>query len=89
MGGSGFISDMNNRLKSNKRLSKRDTYYGRSRTSFDKKNTSLGELAKIPSETRRKFHRENRWSDIIGAIVTISLLAMIGFVAFCLYMGVR
>jgi chorismate synthase len=50
---------------------------GRLKKSFDKRNTSMNKLPKIPNKMKQKIRRENRRSDIIGAIITIVLLAMI------------
>jgi hypothetical protein len=82
-GAGGFISRMIDSLKDNKRPLKRN--YIHPKKSFDKENTSLRKLATIPNEMKEKIRRENRRSDIIGAVITIGLLAMLVLSAFILY----
>jgi len=78
--GSGHTADMNKKLRENKELLKRSSYFGNT------KSTPEG-LPKIPNRIKQKIRKENKRRDIIRVIITIGLLISLGLFAFLLYSG--
>ncbi|MCL2413941.1 MAG: hypothetical protein FWC94_01645 [Bacteroidales bacterium] len=78
--GLGHTSDMNKRLCDNKELLKRSSYFGNSKP-------TQKTLPKIPNKTKQQIRRENKRSDIIRAVVTIILFALIGLIAVFMFAG--
>jgi len=75
--GLGHTSDMKKRLRDNKEMLKRNSY-------FDKSKPTPEALPKVPSRLKDQIRRENKRSDIIRVVITILLFFSI--VLFAVFM---
>jgi len=72
--GSGHTADMSKKLRDNKELLKRKSYFGNSKPTPET-------LPKIPSRIKQQIRRENKRSSVIRIVITIILFALIGLIA--------